>query len=274
MTISGQQTFLFFKWAIYLLLSYNVYLFGMEELAASSHTFADGVTPATLIEGFSATIDTAAWVILLLLFELETEVLPDERIVGWVKWVLHGARSFCYLFIGYAFYGYCVKLQLVYGVVPLPAELCSLVGQGWSLMIDLDEYELLDATNCIRPNAGLLQLTGLPIAVTENDLNLVQRLAWVDVFNAADWILIVLILEFDVLMQLRGRLTNQMMATSKWIKGFLYSVLLAAAVYWGFAGDFLDFWDAVLWLIAFIFIELNVFQWQAETQEDVAPADA
>ena len=50
----------------------------------------------------------------------------------------------------------------------------------------------------------------------------------------------------------------------------LYSTLFLAAVYWWFAGDFLDFWDAFLWLFAFVFIELNVFSWQAETSAEPA----
>ena len=29
----------------------------------------------------------------------------------------------------------------------------------------------------------------------------------------------------------------------------------------------MDFWDAFLWLVAFVFIELNVFEWR---QEDLA----
>ena len=53
------------------------------------------------------------------------------------------------------------------------------------------------------------------------------------------------------------------------IQAILYSILLGAAIYWGFAGDFLDFWDAFLWLFAFVFIALNVFDWQAETQAEL-----
>ena len=48
--------------------------------------------------------------------------------------------------------------------------------------------------------------------------------------------------------------------------------LFGAAAYWGVAGDFLDFWDAALWLFAFIFIELNVFEWQYETSHELAVA--
>jgi hypothetical protein len=53
-------------------------------------------------------------------------------------------------------------------------------------------------------------------------------------------------------------------AINKVIKAILYSLLFCAAIYWWLEGDFLDFWDAFLWLFAFIFIELNVFDWQAE----------
>jgi hypothetical protein len=57
------------------------------------------------------------------------------------------------------------------------------------------------------------------------------------------------------------------MSTTKFLKLALYGVLFVAAAYWGVAGDFLDFWDAALWLFAFIFIELNVFEWQYETSQ-------
>ena len=59
------------KYLTYALLSFNVYVFLAEELLAVEHTFSDGVAPGQIIQAFSASIDTASWVILLLLFELE-----------------------------------------------------------------------------------------------------------------------------------------------------------------------------------------------------------
>jgi hypothetical protein len=48
---------------------------------------------------------------------------------------------------------------------------------------------------------------------------------------------------------------------SEGTKVLLYAVLLGCAIYWWLEGDFLDFWDAFLWLVAFVFIELNLFEW-------------
>jgi len=72
------SVFTLFKYAVYCLLAYNAFLFFQEDLAASAETFGDTVTWRNVVEAYSATIDTSAWVLLLLLFELETAVIPDE----------------------------------------------------------------------------------------------------------------------------------------------------------------------------------------------------
>ena len=126
----------------------------------------------------------------------------------------------------------------------------------------MDEYPLLDIQNCnVLTDQALLKLNGQQVIGATSDWNDIQWLAWVDVINSVTWLAVVAILEVDVWLQLRGRT----LYLSKIIKPGLYSILFLAAVYWGLRGDFLDFWDAFVWLVAFIFIEMNLFQWQAET---------
>ena len=96
----------------------------------------------------------------------------------------------------------------------------------------------------------------------------IYRLSWVDVVNAAVWLLVVVVLEIDVRLQERNRLEGLFLTVSNASKFVLYALLFVAAVYWGFKGDFVDFWDAFLWLVAFIFIELNVFDWRHESLEE------
>ena len=80
----------------------------------------------------------------------------------------------------------------------------------------------------------------------------------------------VLVLEIDVRLQERNRLEGTALYLSNATKFVLYGFLFLAAVYWGFKGDFLDFWDAFLWLVAFVFIEMNVFEWRAEENQALA----
>ena len=261
------------KYLTYILLSFNVYLFLSEELLAVEHTFTDGIEPAQLIQAFSASIDTAAWVILLLLFELETSVLDDSRIHGWVKWSLHGIRGLCYVAIVYAFTGYLAELNMMTSVSPLGGvDYCQLASQDWSLLLDLDDYAPIDAQNCTAIAPEAFRIDGFNIVAEPEVLRGAQYLAWVDVINSGTWILVVIVLENEVRLQLRGNLSAQIIYSTRYLKYTLYAILFGAAAYWGVEGSFVDFWDASLWLFAFIFIELNVFEWQQETRQKKAKA--
>jgi hypothetical protein len=139
------------------------------------------------------------------------------------------------------------------------------VSEPWSVLDKLDEYSPLTAANCAGLGAAPLQINGFQILAEADVLQQARWLAWTDVINAGAWILVVILLEVEVRLQLRGDLSDHIMRINKFLKFGVYGVLFLAAAYWGYAGDFLDFWDAFLWLFAFIFIELNVFDWQQET---------
>ena len=64
-----------FKYIVFGILTLNIFLFFQEESLAIQQTFSQGVNLDNIIQGYAATIDTAAWILLLLLFELETSVL-------------------------------------------------------------------------------------------------------------------------------------------------------------------------------------------------------
>ena len=276
LNISRENVFQLFKYTVYALLTLNVYLFFAEEWAAASHRFVNGVALEDIIEGFAASIDTAAWVVLLLMFELETYVLADEQFSRRVTWTLHGIRATCYAFIVYAFYGYVSKLLFLFNAVPLAnvSDLCSLVANQWAYAVDFDEYEVITAANCatVSTATSFFQLSGLTAVVDALGLRDITRLAWVDVINSAVWLLVVMVLELDVFFQEKNRLEGMLLRVSNASKFALYSLLLLAAIYWGVKGDFVDFWDAFLWLVAFVFIELNVFEWRQESLEQQAEA--
>jgi len=256
-----------FKYSIYCLLAYNAWLFFLDDFSASAQTFTHGVSWRNIVEAYSATIDTFAWVILLLLFELETAVIPDEKLKGSLSWGLGILRGLCYFFIVYSFYGYLVKYGVVTKLGPFTiADVCALVGTDFTYARTLDEYLPLTRDVCTAmQGANLQQIAGTQIIGTQEQFSLVYSLAVTDIVNAADWLVIVAVLEVEVWLQVSGRLSGRMLRANKYLKGVLYAILFACAGYWGIDGGFLEFWDAALWLVAFVFIEMNIFEWQAET---------
>ena len=278
MTFSRDTLFQIFKYIVYVFLAMNVYWFFAEEFLAAALQFPNGVELRDLIEAYPATIDTTAWVVLLLLFELETYVLDDDHFTWRVTWSLHGLRAICYAFIVYAFYGYIINLVSALAVTPLAGvtDLCSIVADQWSYSVDFDEYTAITAENCrtFSTAVAYLRFDDLKAVVDAPGHAAITGLAWIDVINAAVWLLVVLVLEADVRLQEHNLYEGLALHISSVLKVILYSALLYAAIYWGIKGDFVDFWDAFLWLVAFVFIELNVFEWRQEDNAELAAAGA
>lgn len=272
MNYQTHRLFQIFKYAVYALLTVNVYLFFREEWAASSHRFTGEIELGDLVEAFAATIDTASWIVLLLMFELETSVLADHHFTRRVSLSLHALRAICYGIIVYAFLGYLSKLGFLLGITPVPeiTDLCQLAADQWAYAIDLDEYQIITAENCASFSSAnvFFQLPGIDVVVDKIGKVDIQRLAWVDVINAAVWLLIVLILEIDVRLQDRDLMKGTALAISNFSKYILYSLLVLALIYWGVKGDVVDAWDSFLWLVAFAFIETNVHEWRQESNQE------
>ena len=270
------RIFTLFKYTIYLLLAWNAFLFFQEDFAASAQTFGNDISWRNFVEAFSATIDTVAWIVLLLLFELETAVIPDEKLKGGLKWLLMAIRVVAYFFIVYAFYGYWSKLGVITDLVPFQiADICSLAGGDWNYVLSLDDYPPLDQAACASlQGQPLFRIAGTEIVGTAAALRSALGLAITDIVNAGTWLIIVVLLEVEVFLQIKNLLTGRLLGISKYLKGFFYLVLFICAAYWGIEGSFLDFWDAFLWLVAFIFIELNIFRWHEETEEQQEMAQA
>jgi len=270
----GYQIFRWVKYLTYALLSLNIFLFLAEEIGSARFAIASGEDVVMGGQLFSATLDTLAWVILLLLFELETAVIPDERLKGLLRFGIHGMRMLCTAAIVMAFLGYFGEWLTLLPSELLVGEACARVNEGWSYMVKLDDFVSLTAENCVQFGADTRLVTGLDgVIASPAGLLEGQRLALVDVINSAAWILVVILLEIEVRLLTRwGGGSRPMARLANSLKVVLYTTLVVAAIYWGFKGDFLDFWDAALWLFAFVFIELNVLEWQQEIRDQTESA--
>ena len=78
---------------------------------------------------------------------------------------------------------------------------------------------------------------------------------WLDASNSLLWIAVVVVLEFEV------RYPQSVERHRAWFVGVattLYTGLAALVPIWAWRGDWTDAYDALLWLVAFVTIEINV----------------
>ncbi len=249
------------KYTIYLLLMVDAYQYFLSDYAASRHIFETGVSFSEFAKAFAITIDVTAWLVLLLFFELETAVIPVDKMQGPLLWFLHGVRLICYFFVFSSYYGYLSKYWMFVNAVPFSVnDVCALIGSSYTYVAGLDEYLPITPETCQKLNqAPLMRLEGTHILADPERLKEARFMALVDVIYATVWLLVIAILEIDVYLKEHGRLKGWVLLASEITKAVLYLALLGGAVFWGIKGEFLDFWDSFLWLAAFALIDLNVF---------------
>lgn len=267
-----------FKYAVYLVIVYNVIYFVLEDHGAAAHRFRDGVSLSDITDAYAQGVDSLAWLILLLVFEIETWVLDDRKYKGLMKYSLNALSAVCYFFIVKAGLGYAQKLMFVLGFDPVSlATACDGVGTYLSYAIELDEFAALTTNSCTSVAAGpYLAHMGDSIIADTSTYDIMVLLGYVEVTNAFTWMAIVILLWIDVFLQMRGELTNRLYRINVWAKSALYFILFVCAIIWGIDGNFMDFWDAFIWIVAFFFIEMNIFQWHEETShtKPTEPSDS
>lgn len=253
-----------FKYAVYLSVLTNVFLFLKKELAASAHRFGADFSIFQVFEAFTATLDTGAWVVLLLLFELETYILPKSSITPTLTRIIRLITGVCFVMICTSFLGYVQSYCWLQEYLEVRINnLCEVIGQSW--MIELDEFKRIESTTCagLAEGATFFKHTSKAIYTDNVFLKATNWLAGINVLNSISWILIVILLEIAVIFRHKKQTTK----FSNYLKNMLYVSLLFCAIYWGVYGDFLEFWDAFLWIIAFVFIELNLLGWGSPNQK-------
>ena len=133
---------------------------------------------------------------------------------------------------------------------------------GWLVLLGVLERE---TSTLGRPRSGgetaaLRAAQGLGYAVVVLAwIGYAREEMWLDFANATLWLGVVLALAFDVRFppdaaHLRAHRSRQA------VRGVLYAALVALALWWAAAGEWLNAFDAALWLLCFFAIEGNILE--------------
>ena len=128
---------------------------------------------------------------------------------------------------------------------------------AWLVLLALFELETGAAAprkqTAVIHAARFVAAIAIPVAA----VGYVLDREWLDTVNSVLWIAVVAVLEFQVRFRsaaARYRALSTLIAT------VLYAGLGAVALIWLWRADWFSAYDALLWLLAFVTIEINVLQ--------------
>lgn len=174
------------KWFIYSLLLFNVILFFLDEASIGG-------------------IDSLAWIVLLLLFELETSKINKDNSFANKQYVFQFLRIIAYILIAYSTYEYA-------------------------------------------------------------NHKYIQEYGYLDLISSLIWIIVSILIEYEIFYE--KKFHKIAIHFIVFFKIGLYLGLFVISFLRGLYGDFLDFYDAVLWIICFFFIELNILGFETKLQKE------
>jgi hypothetical protein len=258
----------FVKWSVYSLLLVNFVVYMIDDWQAYNASLSDSAAINKILETFSDSIDMAAWVVLVILFELETYVLADRVLEDSAIRLVKLVRVLCYVLVIYAAYGFTANALDNFKITPLPeiTDLCSPEVEGRFLQINIVDYEEIAAENCasISNDSAFFKIDVNVSLIGASVVRHVQNMGWVDISNAYVWILVVLLIELEVLLQEADRFRSRLLTRVRLVKTTLYLVLFINAGIWLSTGYPIYAWDAFLWIVGFWAIELNLATWEQE----------
>lgn len=129
---------------------------------------------------------------------------------------------------------------------------------AWLILLALFELETGHGDRLRgKRAAALVRGTRLVAAagVIAAALGYVFEREWLDALNSLLWIAVVAVLEFEV------RYPHAVERHRAWFAGVattLYTGLAALVPVWAWRGEWAEAYDALLWLVAFVTIEINV----------------
>ncbi len=254
-----KAAFRIFKVAIFWILMVNLLYYLYEDVTAYLY-LAPGSALSDVLEAFAVTIDYVAWMVLIVLFEMETRAHAKNQLTRTRELLITGLTAACYVVLVYAAYGYTVALADSYRYEPIESRpACYFANTNYAYLTPEARVIELTEKNCgAFEGKAIFKAPGDNLIATEVNIVALRKLSWVDVFNAGAWLLVVLIFQIEVSLERAKKLTKRRLMIAMIWKGAAYLVLLCCAIYWTIFSAFIDSWDAWLWLLAFILIDLNM----------------
>lgn len=175
--------------------------------------------------------------------------------------------------------GFAAFKIIVYALLLVDAGLLYVYGNwrevveqtGWLLILGSFEMESrglgrLENGRKTRP-VLLTELSGYALALFSWGAYAIEA-EWLNFANASVWLMIAAALAYDL--HVPGHYGTLSWRLRNLGKSVLYLSVTLISLRWGLDGEWLDFWDSMLWLTCFFVIEIKVFDFEDRLRKQQA----
>lgn len=145
---------------------------------------------------------------------------------------------------------------------------------GWLLLLGTFEYESASLEHDYDSpweKYALMAMQTLGYGITlKVTITYGLHHEWLDLANSFLWLMVCATIAYDIYAP--GEFGSGEWRLRNAIKMALYMALVACAVTWGVEGEWLDFFDACLWIVCFAVVELNIFEFEETEDPELSSA--
>ena len=281
-TLKQFQHFIFryqlaIKIAVYSLLTINFFIYIYQDIANARATLPDNYGFIELAASYTTSIDYFAWLLLIVIFELETYAVSDEAWNKKWKISLRVLRVFCYALLAHTVLSYSGALFATYTE---PFALANTLGACDFADQDMWWLHILSYTEITSQNCSELQMTNLWQTSTEGVITNEQGIFWeaifahVDLLEITSWLMIMAAIEVNVAYAMKGQTDHSAAKIMRILSTIGYVLIFVFSLMWIWAGFPEYAWDEFVWITGFAVIEMNISEWQEEIEESDEKADS
>ncbi len=255
-----------------LLINFSIYIYqdiqNAKATLPAEHSFLD------LMSAFTTSIDYFAWLLLIIVFELETYSISDETWNKQWAWGLRAIRVFAYASLGHTLFSYSNALADSYQVPFKMAEslgACDFADQGY-WWLGILTYEPITFETCnTMPTTNLWQSSVDGVLTNENGIFWEHIFAHIDLLEITSWLVIMGAIEVNVAFAMKNQTNHPAARTMRIMSHIAYSLIVLFSIAWIWAGQPVYAWDEFVWIAGFAVIEMNISEWKEEISENQLP---
>lgn len=261
------------KSLVYCLLLLNFVFYLNEDWTTGQHALLTAPTVAQYLSNYASSLDYAAWMVLIAIFDIETYWLEDDFENVLVERVILVSKYALYIVILQTSYAYIVDVFDWYKATPLPAvsNLCDLADQGYSFLRNLRYLEITSDTCATIANDGQYFLAHNEPVITDASAQAEDKALHIaDLFENLSWLVVIGMTEVSVRMQNRGIYEGRFVTVARIANSVAYGIIILVSAYWLTKNHYVYAWDEFVWIAGFWMLDRNLAQWRKDLEEEDA----